>query len=286
MSNVSSMPGDAQQTDTLVSSELSRDLNAAVRPRLRVVGISKHFGGISALDDVSLEINPGEILGLVGNNGAGKSTLVKILAGVHQPSAGQIWLDGEQITLSSPADARRVGIETVYQDLALVGSFDVAANFFLGRELWRGGWLAPLRILDGRAMRKRAEAGVTSLHVRIPRITNELRQMSGGQRQGVAIARAAFWHGRLLLLDEPTAALGVEEGAEVMALIRRLADQGLSIIMISHNLEHVWSMCDRLAILRQGKMVAHLLKSETTPEQVVGFVTGAHLAERAPSAVD
>lgn len=283
MSNAPSMPGDTQQPDRLKAAAMTPYSDSQVRPRLRVVGISKHFGGITALDDVSLEINPGEILGLVGNNGAGKSTLVKILAGVHQPSAGQIWLDGERITFPSPADARRAGIETVYQDLALVGSFDVAANFFLGRELRYGGWLAPLHILDNRAMRRRAEAGVTSLHVRIPRIANELRQMSGGQRQGVAIARAAFWHGRLLLLDEPTAALGVEEGAEVMALIRSLADQGLAIMMISHNLEHVWSLCDRLAILRQGKMVAQLIKSETTPEQVVGFITGAHLAQSVSS---
>lgn len=248
-------------------------------PRLRMAGIRKHFGGVQALRDVSLDLYAGEVVALVGDNGAGKSTLVKVMAGVHQPSSGQMWLDGRPVTFGSPAEARSAGIETVHQDLGLVGTLDVAANFFLGREIRRGGVLRPFHLLDKRAMRRKAQEGITSLRVQIPKITNEVRKMSGGQRQGVAIARAAFWQSNILLLDEPTAALGVKESGEVMNLIRRLRDEnGLSIVMISHNMEHVWSLSDRIAVLRQGRMIAQIRKSDTTPAGVVELITGAHLA--------
>jgi fructose transport system ATP-binding protein len=191
-----------------------------------------------------------------------------------------MWLNGVPVSFKSPAEARRAGIETVYQDLGLVGEFDVAANFFLGRELKRGGLLAPFHFLDKRAMQRSAEAGVNSLKVGIPKLTNEVRKMSGGQRQGVAIARAAFWKSSVLLLDEPTAALGVRESAEVMRLIARLRDEsGVSIIMISHRMEHVWSLADEIAVLRRGHLVAQVRKQDTTPVGIVGMITGANVAE-------
>lgn len=256
-------------------------------PVLDVRGVSKYFGAIAALRDISMHVDQGEIVGLVGDNGAGKSTLVKIVSGVHQPSAGVVRLDGQPVAFSSPAEARQLGIETVYQDLALVDSFDLAANFFLGRELTRGGPLGWLGVLRKEEMSSRARTAVGQMDARIPNLEASLSTMSGGQRQIVAIARVAFWKGRLILLDEPTAALGVEESADVLRLMRQMvAERDLGMVVISHNMEEVWSICDRIVVLRQGRHMATLRKTETSPGEIVRYITGAHLAEGATGLSD
>lgn len=253
--------------------------NDRVAPVLRVEEVAKRFGGVTALDDVSLEIFSGEVVGLVGDNGAGKSTLIKVVSGVHSQTEGKLYLDGREVSFSSPSEARQLGIETVYQDLALVDSLDVQANFFLGRELTKGGLLRPFKVMRLDAMRALARDGVEGLHIRIPGLaSDEMGRMSGGQRQAVAIARAAYWGKKLMLLDEPTAALGVRESREVNKLISHMAGTGLPMLVISHNLEHVWQVCDRIIVLRQGKKAADLVKDQTTPEEVVRYITGAGVA--------
>lgn len=242
---------------------------------LSVEGVSKSFGAIQALQNVSFTIRRGEVMCLVGDNGAGKSTVVKIIAGVHQPDEGQVLLDEERTDFASPHDARAAGIETVYQDLGLVDTLDVAANFFLGRELRTKG-LGRFGLLRHAPMRQRSAQGIKDLHVKIPGgVSSAVERMSGGQRQAVAIARAAFWRQRLVILDEPTAALGVEESAEVLRLIETMADEGIPVLLISHNMEHVWSAAHRICVFRQGVKTAEVLKSETTPREIVGFITGA-----------
>ena len=251
--------------------------NTAQTPVLEVRNVSKRFGGVKALDNVSMEVQRGEIKGLVGDNGAGKSTLIKIISGVYPPDSGEILINGESVHFSSPRDGREYGIETVYQNLALSENLDVPSNFFLGRELVLGGLLKFFKLMRLREMQKRARQAIEDLHVKIPSVDSQVRWMSGGQRQAVAVARSAFWKGQLLLLDEPTAALGVEESGEVMRLLKKLAsEQKISMIVISHNLEHVWSLCDSIDVLRQGKKIASVRKDETTPEEVVGYITGAH----------
>lgn len=256
-------------------------------PVLEVRSVSKYFGAIAALREVSLHVDQGEIVGLVGDNGAGKSTLIKIVSGVHQPSAGELLIDGRPVEFSSPAEARECGIETVHQDLALVDSFDLAANFFLGREVTRSGLLGRLGVLDKREMSTRARTAVGQMDARIPNLEASLATMSGGQRQIVAIARAAFWKGRLILLDEPTAALGVEESADVLRLMRQMvAKRELGMVVISHNMEEVWQVCDRIVVLRQGRHMATVSRSETSPAEIVRYITGAHLAQRTDEMVD
>ncbi len=246
------------------------------RPILEVLDVRKSFGAIEAVKGVSFTVDRGEIVGLVGDNGAGKSTLVKVISGVHSPTSGEVRIDGEPAMFSHPSDARRAGIETVYQDLALCDNLDVAGNFFLGRELLirgPGRLLGFLRLHD---MRRQAAGALRDLHIRIPGLADNLiGDMSGGQRQAVAIARAAFWKRKLLLLDEPTAALGVKESGEVVRVVQDMASQGLPMVLISHNMQEVWALCDRVAVLRQGFHVASLVKDETTPEEVVGYITGA-----------
>ena len=204
--------------------------------------------------------------------------MVKCLAGAVIPTAGEVYLHGEQKVFSTPAEARREGIETVYQQLALVDIFDIAANFYLGREMTRTGWRGRFGMLDRRSMKKRARAAVELLPARFPNLDALIETMSGGQRQVVAISRAGFWGGRLLLLDEPTAALGVKEAAAVLEMIGAMvsaAETDMAMIVISHNMDHVWSICTRLLILRQGRLVADLLKSETSRQEVVAHITGA-----------
>jgi ABC-type sugar transport system ATPase subunit len=249
-------------------------------PVLSVQDVTKHFGGVEALKGISLDVWPGEVVGLVGDNGAGKSTLVKVISGVHQATSGTLLLEGEQVAFQTPAEARAAGVETVYQDLGLVSAFGVSENFFLGRELTRGGLLGRLGVLRKKEMEEKAEEAVQQLHIKIPGLRSApMGQMSGGQRQAVAMGKATFWKGKILLLDEPTAALGVEESGEVKALIEHLAhEERLPMIIISHNMEHVWAVCDRIVVLRQGTYVTTLRKEETTPEEVVSYITGANLA--------
>ncbi len=243
---------------------------------LSVCGVSKHFGGLQALRDVSLDVHRGEVLGVIGDNGAGKSTLMKIIAGVQQPSSGHVAIDGEPTVFTSPADAAAAGISTVYQDLALAMERDVVANFFLGRELLAGHWLGRwLGWLDRRTMRERTAQELARLHTRIPNIDARCKDLSGGQRQALAIARASAWSNRVLLLDEPTSALGVEQQREVLDLIRRVRDLGTAVILVSHQMPDVLAVCDRITVLRLGSVVAAVDREGASADDLIGFITGA-----------
>ncbi len=238
-------------------------------PVLALENISKHYGAITALSDVSLSLEPGEVAGLVGDNGAGKSTLVKIIAGNFHPSEGTIRLGGEAAQLHSPRDARSKGIEIVYQDLALADNLTAAANIFLGREL-----LTPLGMLDYQAMYKRAGELFAELKSET-RPRDLVRRMSGGQRQAVAIARTRLSNPKIVLMDEPTAAISVRQVAEVLNLIRRLKDQGIAVVLISHRIPDVFAVCDKLIVLRRGRKVADKRVADSSPEEVTGLITGA-----------
>jgi simple sugar transport system ATP-binding protein len=235
---------------------------------LELDSISKHFGAIEALKDVSLKIEPGDVVGLVGDNGAGKSTLVKIIAGNFHQSGGKIRIDNSDVMLASPSDARAKGIEIVYQDLALSDNLTAAANIFLGRELTRFG------LLDYAAMYKRSGELFAELKSET-RPRDLVRRMSGGQRQAVAIARTRLSDPKIVLMDEPTAAISVRQVAEVLNLIRRLKDQKIAVVLISHRIPDIFAVCDRLVVLRRGGKVADKRIADTSPEEVTGLITGA-----------
>jgi len=239
---------------------------------LRLEGVSKHFGAIHALDDVSLTVQPGEVLGLMGDNGAGKSTLVKIIAGNFRPTHGKIFIKDRETAFHNPLEARRNGIEIVYQDLALCDNLTAAVNVFLGRELTRS--LGPFRILDYAAMNRRAAELFRELKSETrPRDT--VKSMSGGQRQAVAIARTRLSDADLVLMDEPTAAISVRQVAEVLNLINQLKRQGIAVILISHRMPDVFAVADRIAVLRRGTKVADKPTGSTSPEEITGLITGA-----------
>ncbi|NED99061.1 ATP-binding cassette domain-containing protein [Phytoactinopolyspora halotolerans] len=238
---------------------------------LRLEGISKAFGAVQALEDVDFEVHPGEVVALVGDNGAGKSTLVKTVAGIHGPDLGRIVFDEREVTIKGPRDAVELGIETVYQDLALCDNLDVVANLFLGRER-----LNAVRGMDEIAMEERAWEVLRSLRVTtISNVRLPVAAMSGGQRQSVAVARAVMWDARVVLLDEPTAALGVAQTQEVLALVRRLREHGIGVVVISHNLADVFDVADRIIVLRLGRRVATFDAATADPDRVVGAITGA-----------
>jgi simple sugar transport system ATP-binding protein len=239
---------------------------------LELQGVAKHFGAIEALKGVDLSIEPGEVLGLMGDNGAGKSTLVKIIAGNFPPSEGQVLLEGAAQHFHKPADARAQGIEIVYQDLALCDNLTAAENVFLGRELKRA--LGPFKIVDYGAMYVRAAALFKELKSET-RPRDLVKQMSGGQRQAVAIARTRLSEAKIVLMDEPTAAISVRQVAEVLDLIRRLRDQAIAVILISHRMPDVFAVCDRIAVLRRGRKVAEKAIADSSPEEVTGLITGA-----------
>ncbi|MCX5571749.1 ATP-binding cassette domain-containing protein [Kaistia nematophila] len=239
---------------------------------LELKGISKHFGAIQALNDVSLTIEPGAVVGLMGDNGAGKSTLVKIIAGNFPPSHGTMRVQDQEVHFHKPVEARESGIEVVYQDLALCNNLTAAANVFLGRELRRGVW--PFRILDYATMYKRAGDLFKELKSET-RPRDLVKQMSGGQRQAVAIARTRLSDARIVLMDEPTAAISVRQVAEVLNLIRRLRDQGIAVILISHRMPDVFSVCDKIVVLRRGTKVADKEIAKSSPEEVTALTTGA-----------
>jgi ABC-type sugar transport system ATPase subunit len=237
---------------------------------LELKGICKAFGHVQALQGVDFTVDPGEVIGLVGDNGAGKSTLIKIVSGAYRPDAGAIHIDGRPVTFQSPFDAMAMGIATVYQNLALVDQRDVAANIFLGRELSRG------LILDRRRMIEESTHVLEELRSDIPSVETPVGLLSGGQRQAVAIARAVHQSAaRLVIMDEPVAALGIEESRKVLRLIKRVKDQGRAVIVISHNLEHVFSVADRIVVLRRGRMVGARRKGETDATEVVRLIVGA-----------
>jgi ABC-type sugar transport system ATPase subunit len=232
------------------------------QPILAAVDLYKHFGGLVAVDHVSLDVHPGEVVGLLGDNGAGKSTLIKMISGVYQPDGGRLVLNGQEVSFSSPHDAREAGIETIYQDLALCENLDVGANIFLGREPVRRV-VGVLAAVDRRRMLTESRQILTQLDIRIPGLTRPIRQLSGGQRQAVAIARAIYWNARLMIMDEPTAALGVPEQRKVLGLVRTLRERGVGVIIISHNLQDVLDVADRVLVMRRGRSVGERRVSET-----------------------
>ncbi|WP_400994765.1 ATP-binding cassette domain-containing protein [Agromyces sp. GXQ0307] len=237
---------------------------------LSLTGISKHFGGIVAIERFDLEVEAGEVVALVGDNGAGKSTLVKIISGVHQPTDGEIRLGGERVAFRDASDARANGVEVVYQDLALVDLQPVYMNLFLGRELRR----KPFGLLDRTEMARQTQQLVDDLDVRIPTAKATLSDLSGGQRQAIAIARATHWASRLVLMDEPTAALGVAETAKVEELILKLKARGAAVLVVSHNMEQVFRIADRVTVLRRGRQVGTRRVAETSHNELVSMITG------------
>jgi simple sugar transport system ATP-binding protein len=239
---------------------------------LQLNKISKHFGAITALTDVDLTLEPGEVLGLMGDNGAGKSTLVKIIAGNFSPSSGEIVLDNEPVHFHKPVEAREKGIEIVYQDLALCDNLTAAANVFLGREVAKGA--GPFRFLQRNAMYARAAELFAELKSET-RPRDLVRRMSGGQRQAVAIARTRLADPKIVLMDEPTAAISVRQVAQVLDLIRRLRDRGIAIVLISHRMPDVFAVADRIFVMRRGRKVAEKPIAASSPEEVTGLITGA-----------
>jgi simple sugar transport system ATP-binding protein len=244
-------------------------------PVLEARQIVKRFGRVQALRGANLTVYPEEVVALVGDNGAGKSTLVKTMVGVHPPDEGEILFEGKPVAVTTPHEARDLGIETVYQDLALAAEVDPAANMFLGREILRPGLLGRLGFLDKPAMRRRSDEAFRALGVRIQDTRAGVANMSGGQRQGIAICRAVTWASKIVFMDEPTAALGVVQTRNVLDHIRRVREHGLSVVLISHNMPEVFEVADRIEVLRLGERVASLRPAEVSMEDVVAAMTGA-----------
>jgi simple sugar transport system ATP-binding protein len=244
-------------------------------PVLEARDIVKSFGRVQALRGASFTVYPQEVVALVGDNGAGKSTLAKTLVGVHPPDSGQILFDGREVEIPSPHASRELGIETVYQDLALASELDPAANMYLGREIRRPGLLGKLGFLDTKTMRERSEDAFANLGVRIQDTSAPVANMSGGQRQGIAISRAVTWASKVVFMDEPTAALGVVQTRNVLEQIKRVREHGLSVVLISHNLPEVFEVADRIEVLRLGKRVARLRPEDVSMDDIVAAMTGA-----------
>lgn len=246
----------------------------SVSPLLRCRGVTKRFGGLTAVDAVDFDLPAGEVVALVGDNGAGKSTLVQLISGVFPYDEGSIEVDGEAMQFRTPADARAAGIETIYQDLALCDNLSAADNIFLGREIVTRR-LGVFPGVDNRTMRERAKTVLDELHIRIPDLDAPVRQLSGGQRQAVAISRAVYWQARLMIMDEPTAALGVPEQRKVMALIQMLKGHGVPVILISHNMQDVFEIADRIFVMRRGRNVGDFRVGDVKPSDVVNLMIGS-----------
>jgi simple sugar transport system ATP-binding protein len=244
-------------------------------PLLSARGLTKRYGQVLALQAADFSAYAGEVVALIGDNGAGKSTLVKTLCGAIRPDGGQIVLDGRAVHFENPLEAQRLGIETVYQDLALAPDLDAAANLHLGRELFKGGVLRPLHILDRAAMRRSARTAFAELGVDLRDINVPVASLSGGQRQSVAVARAVAYASRVIFMDEPTAALGVVQRERVLDTVRRVRDRGVSVVLISHNMPEVLAVSDRVEVLRLGRRVARFRTADTSVEELVGAMTGA-----------
>ncbi len=244
---------------------------------LETKGLTKHYGGVHALEDANFTLRDGEHVAIMGDNGAGKSTFVRQITGVEQRTSGTIIFGGKEVNFKGPIQAREAGIETVFQTLALADHLDVPDNIFLGREITKWNWLGPFRRLDYKAMRDETLAALEKTAVKIPNINNVIQNMSGGQRQCVAIARTASFHSRLTIMDEPTAALGVQETEQVENIIRNLKKAGEPLILVSHNMRQVFDLVDRIVVFRRGRICANLdiKKDKITGEDVVGYITGA-----------
>ncbi len=241
---------------------------------LELKGINKSFGAVRALVDVDFRVYPNEIVGLVGDNGAGKSTLVKIISGVVQPDTGRIFFQDREVSIRNPDGAKALGIETLYQNLALINNLDVVANMFLGRELVRAWPMGLIRVLRSREMERQTDEILGRLQIGIGSVREKVEVLSGGQRQAIALGRAVGWGKQLVLLDEPTAALGVREGRQALDLISRLKEHGVSAVIVSHNLEHVFSVADRVVVLRQGVVQGERRIREVDSNEIVSMITG------------
>ncbi len=245
------------------------------QPVLEAREIDKWFGPVQALKKVSMSVYPGEIVALIGDNGAGKSTLINVLTGVFQPDGGQIFFQGQPVHFTSPHDARDMGIETVYQDLAIAPHLDAVANIYLGRELRMPGLLGWLGFLDRKRMREETIAQLQRLRVRIPDPLRRMNTLSGGQRQGVAVARAVMWASKVVIMDEPTAALGVAQAGMVLELMRQVRAAGIPVVFISHNMPHVFEVADRIVVMRLGEVIAELDPKRDTIDDAVALMTGS-----------
>jgi ABC-type sugar transport system ATPase subunit len=242
---------------------------------LKAKNLTKSFGGLVAVNNMSLEINAGEVVGLVGDNGAGKSTFIKMISGVYLPDEGEVYFDGRKLSFSGPREARDLGIETIYQDLALAENLDVGSNIFLGREIKKPYIGGLINTLNRNKMRDESAMILSKLDIRIPSLSQQIRNLSGGQRQAVAIARTIYWNAKLVIMDEPTAALGVAEQRKVLTLVRTLSSQGIPIVIISHNMQDVFAVSDRIVVMRRGKKVGERIASQTTPDEIVSLMVGA-----------
>lgn len=248
---------------------------AGKAPILSIQGLSKSFGAVEALRDVDFEVKAGEVVALLGDNGAGKSTLVKIISGNIQPDSGQFLFEGRPVAIDSPATAKQLGIETVYQDLSICPNMDVVANFFMGRELYRN--ILGLKVLRDRAMREETERALHEIGTRIPSVFTTMQYLSGGQRQAVELCRFVHWGGKLVLLDEPFAALGVRQTHRGLELIEQVRRRGVAVIVITHNMLHAFQVADRIVVLRQGRIAGNRLVGETTTDEVVTMITGERI---------
>jgi ABC-type sugar transport system ATPase subunit len=245
-----------------------------MEPILEVRNLTKRFGGLTAVDNVNMKVYPGEAVGLLGDNGAGKSTLIKMISGVYQPTEGQIFYQGKEVAIHSPMDALNIGIETIYQDLALAENLNVYSNIFLGREK-RKKFLGAVQVLDHEYMHQESRKVLNRLDIKIPSLKNKISTLSGGQRQAVAISRSIYWDARLLIMDEPTAALGVAEQKKVLDLVTTLKSQGVPILIISHQMHDVFSVTDRVVVMRRGKKAGERRITDTSPDEVVGLIVGS-----------
>lgn len=245
-----------------------------MEPLLEVRGITKRFGGLVAVNRVNMKVFPGEVVGILGDNGAGKSTLIKVISGVYHADTGEIYFDNQRVKINNPMEALRIGIETIYQDLALAENLNVYSNIFLGREKLKK-FLGLIDVLDHDYMLREAKKVLNRLDIEIPSLKNKIVNLSGGQRQAVAISRSIYWDAKLLIMDEPTAALGVVEQEKVLNLVRTLSSQGVSVIVISHQMRDVFSVASRLIVMRRGKKIAERFTKKTTHEEIVGLIVGS-----------
>jgi len=245
-----------------------------MEPLLEVKNITKRFGGLVAVDNVNMKLFPGEVVGILGDNGAGKSTLIKVISGVYHADAGKIYFNNQMIRINNPMEALRIGIETIYQDLALAENLNVYSNIFLGREKLKK-YLGFIDVLDHDYMLNESKKVLKRLDIQIPSLRNKIINLSGGQRQAVAISRSIYWDAKLLIMDEPTAALGVVEQEKVLNLVKTLSSQGVSVIVISHQMRDVFSVASRLIVMRRGKKVAERITKKTTHEEIVGLIVGS-----------
>src|SRR5215204_2019151 len=266
---------NAKYVGTVTERTMASSVEPTLQPVLEVRGINKHFGPVQALRNVDLSVFPGEVVALIGDNGAGKSTLINVLTGVLPLESGEIVFAGEQVRFSSPQEARAHGIETVYQDLAIAPHLDAVANIYLGREVRQPGILGTLGFLDNRRMRQDTATQLGQLRVNIPNPERRLFTLSGGQRQGVAVARAVMWASKVVIMDEPTAALGVAQTQMVLDLMRQVRNSGIPVVFISHNMPHVFEVADRIAALRLGRSAAQLDPKRHTIEDAVSLMTGS-----------